>query len=253
MEVIRKVKNTIVPNLYLHNAIITGYCTAGRLDEAYNHLESMQKEGIVPNQVTFTVLMKSHIEAGEIESAIDLFEESKCEPDQVMYCTLLKGLCESERPDDALALMLEMQKNKICPNKETYEKLLQCMCNSRLTMEAVKPGDALALVPLLRYAKTYEWPKLAKGNPIACKKPKKSSSSSPPVLQSSSPPVLQSDVVPDGIYFVDCNLENHQEIVRKIVDGHEENAIYSGGGVAVVVGYNAFSRESWRFSDGRKT
>ncbi|CAN8251896.1 unnamed protein product [Cochlearia groenlandica] len=157
MEVIRKVKNTIVPNLYLHNAIITGYCTAGRLDEAYNHLESMQKEGIVPNQVTFTVLMKSHIEAGEIESAIDLFEESKCEPDQVMYCTLLKGLCESERPDDALALMLEMQKNKICPNKETYEKLLQCMCNSRLTMEAVKVVKDMAAINIWPRSISQTW------------------------------------------------------------------------------------------------
>ncbi|CAH8387738.1 unnamed protein product [Eruca vesicaria subsp. sativa] len=50
--------------------------------------------------------------------------------------------------------------------------------------------------------------------------------------------------------LVDCNLENHQEIVRKIVNHHEENA---RTGVAVVVGYNAFSRGSWRFSDGRKT
>ncbi|KFK27957.1 hypothetical protein AALP_AA8G453300 [Arabis alpina] len=51
--------------------------------------------------------------------------------------------------------------------------------------------------------------------------------------------------------LVDCNLENHQEIVRKIVNHREENA--RNGGVAVVVGYNAFSRGSWRFSDGRKT
>ncbi|KAL0718331.1 hypothetical protein Bca4012_067653 [Brassica carinata] len=54
--------------------------------------------------------------------------------------------------------------------------------------------------------------------------------------------------------LVDCNLENHQDIVRKIVNHHEENARTGGGsGAAVVVGYNAFSRGSWRFSDGRKT
>uniref|UniRef100_A0A1J3FAQ2 Uncharacterized protein n=1 Tax=Noccaea caerulescens TaxID=107243 RepID=A0A1J3FAQ2_NOCCA len=54
--------------------------------------------------------------------------------------------------------------------------------------------------------------------------------------------------------LVDCNLDNHQEIVTKIVNHHEENARNGGvSGVAVVVGYNAFSRGSWRFSDGRKT
>ncbi|KAJ0251446.1 Pentatricopeptide repeat-containing protein [Hirschfeldia incana] len=138
MEVIEKVKTSVVPNLYLHNAIITGYCAAGRLDEAYNHLHSMQKEGVLPNQVTFTILMKAHIKAGDVESAIALFEDSDCEPDRVMYSTLLKGLCKSERPRDALALMVEMQKDGVYPNRDSYETLLQCLCYSRLTMEAVK-------------------------------------------------------------------------------------------------------------------
>ncbi|CAH8318154.1 unnamed protein product [Eruca vesicaria subsp. sativa] len=138
MEVIGKVKTSIVPNLYLHNAIITGYCAAGRLDEAYNHLLSMQKEGVLPNQVTFTILMKAHIKAGDVESAIALFEDSDCEADRVMYSTLLKGLCKSERPRDALALMLEMQKDGVYPNRDSYETLIQCLCYSKLTMEAVK-------------------------------------------------------------------------------------------------------------------
>ncbi|ESQ31692.1 hypothetical protein EUTSA_v10003595mg [Eutrema salsugineum] len=157
MEVIRKVKKHIIPNLYLHNAIIAGYCAAGRLDEAYNHLESMQKKGIVPNQVTSTILMKSHIEAGEIESAIDLFEESNCEPDQVMYSTLLKGLCESERPVDAFALVLEMQKNEFHPNKYCYEKLLRCLCYSRLTMEAVKVVKDMAALGFWPRSVSHTW------------------------------------------------------------------------------------------------
>ncbi|KAL0688602.1 hypothetical protein Bca4012_088279 [Brassica carinata] len=149
MEVIGKVKTSLVPNLYLHNAIITGYCAAGRLDEAYNHLHSMQKEGVLPNQVTFTILMKAHIKAGDVESAIALFEDSDCEPDQVMYSTLLKGLCKRERPRDALALMLEMQKDGVYPNRDSYETLLQCLCYSGLSMEAVKVvKDMTALATL---------------------------------------------------------------------------------------------------------
>ncbi|CAA7035078.1 unnamed protein product [Microthlaspi erraticum] len=157
LEVIGKVKETIVPNLYLHNSIIAGYCAAGRLDEAYKHLESMQKKGIVPNEVTFTTLMKYHIQAGEVESAIELFEESNCEPDQVMYSTLMKGLCESERPVDALALMLEMQKDGIYPNRDAYETLLQCLCYSRLTMEAVKVVKHMAAVNFWPRSMSHTW------------------------------------------------------------------------------------------------
>ncbi|XP_010485284.2 PREDICTED: pentatricopeptide repeat-containing protein At5g62370-like [Camelina sativa] len=157
MEVIGKVKKSIVPNLYLHNVIMTGYCAAGRLDEAYNHLESMQKGGIVPNQVTYTILMKYHIEAGEMESAIDLYEVSDCEPDQVMYSTLLKGLCESKRPLDALALMLEMQKQGINPNEHSFDKLLQCLCYYRLTMEAVKVVKDMAALDFWPRPISHTW------------------------------------------------------------------------------------------------
>ncbi|KAF8049465.1 hypothetical protein N665_2206s0006 [Sinapis alba] len=72
------------------------------------------------------------------------------------------------------------------------------------------------------------------------------------VVGESSDNILISDHFGEADFvLVDCNLENHQDIVRKIVNHHDENA--RTGGVAVVVGYNAFSRGSWRFSDGRKT
>ncbi|XP_010550570.1 PREDICTED: uncharacterized protein LOC104821400 [Tarenaya hassleriana] len=48
--------------------------------------------------------------------------------------------------------------------------------------------------------------------------------------------------------LVDCNLENHEEIVREIAK--EERTRSKGG---VIVGYNAFSKGSWRFSDGKRT
>ncbi|CAN8277416.1 unnamed protein product [Cochlearia groenlandica] len=58
----------------------------------------------------------------------------------------------------------------------------------------------------------------------------------------------------DFVLF-DCNIKNHEQMVKKIVKRRkEENAKNSGeSGLAVLVGYNAFSRGSWRFSDGRKT
>ncbi|XWS48345.1 hypothetical protein CRYUN_Cryun13aG0067900 [Craigia yunnanensis] len=45
--------------------------------------------------------------------------------------------------------------------------------------------------------------------------------------------------------LIDCNLENHEGILRAVQAGRKRNE-------AVVLGYNAFSRGSWRYS-GSKT
>ncbi|XVF09699.1 hypothetical protein REPUB_Repub07fG0117800 [Reevesia pubescens] len=45
--------------------------------------------------------------------------------------------------------------------------------------------------------------------------------------------------------LIDCNLENHEGILRAVQSGRKRNG-------AVVVGYNAFSKGSWR-SSGSKT
>ncbi|XP_055826282.1 pentatricopeptide repeat-containing protein At5g62370-like [Solanum dulcamara] len=70
---INKVKNTpLMPNLYLYNGIISGFCWSESMEDAYKHLDTMQNEGIQPNQVTFTILIDGHLRSGEIDSAVSL-------------------------------------------------------------------------------------------------------------------------------------------------------------------------------------
>ncbi|CAK9315558.1 unnamed protein product [Citrullus colocynthis] len=105
LKLLEKVKDVcIVPNLHLYNTIICGYCRMDRMLDANHHLELMQKEGLRPNQVTFTILMDGHILAGDVNSAIGLFNKMNadgCIPDKVAYNTLLKGLSQEGRLSDA--------------------------------------------------------------------------------------------------------------------------------------------------------
>ncbi|XP_022985467.1 pentatricopeptide repeat-containing protein At5g62370 isoform X1 [Cucurbita maxima] len=114
LKLIQKVKDVcIVPNLHLYNSIICGYCRTDRMLDANHQLELMQKEGLHPNQVTFTILMDGHILAGDVNSAIGLFNKMNvdgCIPDKVAYNTLLKGLSQGGRLSDALALSHTMHK-----------------------------------------------------------------------------------------------------------------------------------------------
>ncbi|CAH9116680.1 unnamed protein product [Cuscuta europaea] len=57
-------KGYFIPNLYLHNSVIAGLCWANDMEGAYNHLDAMQKQGLLPNHVTLTILIDGHFRKG---------------------------------------------------------------------------------------------------------------------------------------------------------------------------------------------
>ncbi|EEF34345.1 pentatricopeptide repeat-containing protein At5g62370 [Ricinus communis] len=129
LKLMYKIKGTrFMPNLYLYNSIIAGFCWADRIKDAYIQFEKMQIEGICPNQVTFIILIEAHCRAGEIDHAIELFNlmnGNAYSPDKVTYNTLLRSLCKASREIDALSLPFGMQQRGFFPNKASYENLLQ--------------------------------------------------------------------------------------------------------------------------------
>ncbi|KAL8268403.1 hypothetical protein R6Q59_002201 [Mikania micrantha] len=141
MKLIRGVKDSLfMPNLYLHNAILSGFCRMGKFGEAYDHLDVMEKQGVGPNQVTFTILINGHIQAGEINAAVRLFNRMNadgCFPDRILYNILIKGLCKNKRLLDALSLSHAMCKRGFVPSKIAYEYMLVSLCASRLVNEAL--------------------------------------------------------------------------------------------------------------------
>nr|POE61758.1 pentatricopeptide repeat-containing protein [Quercus suber] len=108
LKLMQKFKDIeFMPNLYLYNGIISGFCRTEWMRDAYDHFEKMQREGVHPNEVTYTILIDGHIQSGDIDSAIELFNKMNADgfaPDRIAYNTLLKGLCKAGRLLDALSL-----------------------------------------------------------------------------------------------------------------------------------------------------
>ncbi|CAI9295755.1 unnamed protein product [Lactuca saligna] len=140
-KLIKGIKDTCdMPNLYLYNSILSGYCRMGKFEEAYEQIDMMQKQGVGPNQVTFTILINGHIQTGEIDNAVGLFNKMNfdgCIPDRIVYNILIKGFCKNKRVIDALSLSYAMCKRGFAPSKIAYEYMLISLCDSRLVNEAL--------------------------------------------------------------------------------------------------------------------
>nr|GMD94168.1 pentatricopeptide repeat-containing protein At5g62370 [Ipomoea batatas] len=142
LKLINKVNETnFLPNLYLHNGVIAGYCWANNMQGAYHHLDMMIRKELLPNHVTFTILIDGHIQNGKIDLAVNLFNkmnELGCVPDNIVYNTMIRGFCKAGRLLDALSVSNTMLKKGLSPSKASYENLLQCFCANKLTVHALK-------------------------------------------------------------------------------------------------------------------
>lgn len=142
VKLMRKIVSTkFMPNLYLYNGAISVLCWANKVHDAYGHLEGMLRDGMCPNQVTFTIFIGAHIRFGETDSAIWLFNQMNahgCIPDRIVSNTLIMGLCKAGRLLDALSLAHTMYKRGLSPNKVSYENVLSCLCDSRLSVHGLR-------------------------------------------------------------------------------------------------------------------
>ncbi|KAL3837897.1 hypothetical protein ACJIZ3_022488 [Penstemon smallii] len=142
LRLIQKIKKVnFMPDLYLYNGIISGFCLTHKMQEAYEHLALMESEGIHPNVVTFTILINGHLRLGEVDIAISLFNKMNANglsADGILFNALVKHLCEMGRVHDALAISHSMQKRGFIPSKGSYEILLSSFCGYRSSVLALK-------------------------------------------------------------------------------------------------------------------
>ncbi|KAJ4829024.1 hypothetical protein Tsubulata_012916, partial [Turnera subulata] len=142
MDILQAIgRSSFVPDLFLFNGIIAGLCWENRMEEAYNQLEKMQRGGVYPNEVTFTILIDTHSRILDIDHAISLFNMMNAAgsaPDKITYKILLKGLCRARRAFDALTLLYAMHKRGFFPSKASYENLLHSFCANYSTDAALK-------------------------------------------------------------------------------------------------------------------
>ncbi|XP_073293256.1 pentatricopeptide repeat-containing protein At5g62370 [Primulina huaijiensis] len=164
LRLIQKIRECpLIQDLYLYNGRISGLCREQRMQEAYEHLDLMQREGVHPNMVTFTILIDGHMKFGEVDLAVDLFNKMNSNDfaqhglDGVLINTLVKGLCKGGRIIDALSLTHNMQKRGLFPSKRSYETLLSSFCAQRSSSNALKIYEDMLAHDYFPCRYNFEW------------------------------------------------------------------------------------------------
>jgi pentatricopeptide repeat protein len=96
----------IPPNIITYGAILKGYCQEGKLDKAYELLQSMR-------------------------------ETTNFTPDEIMYNSLLDGCARQGLWDRALGVLVEMEEAKVKPSNFTLSVLVKVGRRSTASLESI--------------------------------------------------------------------------------------------------------------------
>lgn len=109
-------------------SLVLGYCRENALTEAFRVFEIMSKlDGCGPNSVTYSTLIHGLCEAGKLEEAFGLKEEMSekgCLPSTRTYTVLIKAVCYVGFINKTLSLLDEMVAKGCKPNVHTYTVLI---------------------------------------------------------------------------------------------------------------------------------
>ena len=137
MKELGKSVPSVLPDERTYQHIITMYAHRREPEAARAAFEEMLATGLEPSQESYTSLMNAHVEAGQWEQAVAIFEHLDSHPDDhplkpdastcttLIKCYTLMGASTS----DVLSVYAGMVRRKIRPTPRTFVLLLQSACD----------------------------------------------------------------------------------------------------------------------------
>ncbi|KAK9950643.1 hypothetical protein M0R45_006120 [Rubus argutus] len=103
-------------------------CRAGKVEEARQIIDEMNRRGIKPDHISYNTLICGYSKRGDMNDAFKVRDEMLSigfNPTLLTYNALIKGLCKNQEGDLAEGLLKEMVTRGIRPDDSTYYYLIE--------------------------------------------------------------------------------------------------------------------------------
>merc|ERR1719301_98886 len=104
------------------------------MDQVPGIVKDMKQNGIEPNVITYSTMLKGHCHAGDIQGAFlileDMKKNTKLKPDEIMFNSLLDGCALNNLVSEGLQLLAQMESEGVKPSNYTLSILVKMMNRS---------------------------------------------------------------------------------------------------------------------------
>ncbi|KAL9248329.1 hypothetical protein vseg_021664 [Gypsophila vaccaria] len=122
----------VVPDKELVEVCFDCFCQAGKLEEARNCLELLQKVGF-STPLSYSLLIRALCRRGKLDDALALandVKEDRSTLDHYICGSLVHGLLKTGRLDEALSKINSMKESGIHPTVHVYTSLISHFCKT---------------------------------------------------------------------------------------------------------------------------
>lgn len=135
-DLLNEKRASFKPDQKMFHMMIYMYKKAGDYAQARKLLAQMSERGIPLSTVTFNSLMSFETDYKEVSSIYDQMQRAGLKPDVVSYSLLIKAYGKARREEEALAVFEEMLDAGVRPTRKSYNILLDAFAISGLVEEA---------------------------------------------------------------------------------------------------------------------
>ncbi|XP_008803620.1 pentatricopeptide repeat-containing protein At4g36680, mitochondrial-like [Phoenix dactylifera] len=132
---------SIVPDKVSYGILVKSHCLAGDAKKALAVLKEMEEKKVEVTTVTYTTLLDSFYKERRPEEAERLWKEMEkkgCKPDLPAYNVRVMYRALEGKPQDVLDLIREIEAAGLKPDTITYNYLISCYCSHGRFEEAKK-------------------------------------------------------------------------------------------------------------------
>jgi pentatricopeptide repeat protein len=141
-------KNGIAPNTIIYTIMIKGFARSRELNNALSILDEMSKSSdTAPNNITYNSLLDCCVKCRRLDKALEIFKQMKERntPDLISYSILIKGYCYNKKIAEALKMLEEMTSKNICADEILYNSLMEGCFKSNEPVLALKIYGSMKL------------------------------------------------------------------------------------------------------------
>mmetsp|Transcript_110060 Transcript_110060/g.173941 ORF Transcript_110060/g.173941 Transcript_110060/m.173941 type:complete len:658 (-) Transcript_110060:53-2026(-) len=114
------------------NTLVDACSRNGQMHRIPAMLDDMDTQGISPNIITYSAIIKGYCQAGRINDAFSVLEgmvqNTRFTPDEIMYNTLLDGCARQGMVDRGMEVLKRMESDRVPPSNFTLSVLVK-LCN----------------------------------------------------------------------------------------------------------------------------
>jgi len=130
------------------NTLVDACARCGEMGYVQGLLEEMDTQGIPPNVITYSAIIKGYCQENHVGRALQLMQEMQSNknlrPDEHTYNTVINGCARQGLYDKGMALLDEMMKLGVQPTNFTLSVLVKLASRSRKTQEAFELCEKLS-------------------------------------------------------------------------------------------------------------